>query len=325
MRGIVLLKKILLLSVFLLTTAVIPGAEPENFIPEASQQVMRLNVNRVVQLPWIMNMLQKADEKCREFSLLLDELKKNNIQATTFFAGDLWLAKTGNDDKSFVMLIKTALPEAKFAEFFNAQKVHNKNVELNVSTLNGKRIYLVKYAPAYKATDQTPVMATYLTSDVIALLPFTADSSIHLSGLQPGNGNRLVKNIDRKKLCAAVGHAIKKKDKIRSLNAQIDLSGTEQRDLTLNAVISFKNAKTAMRKAMEMQFIAPSFAGLLFGNDQKLMEEITGALQVVPYQEKVMLNFTLTKALQDKLATYFANPENVPALNINPADLSNMQ
>ena len=309
----------------LLITATVLAADPATFIPERSSQVVRLNVNRITQLPWMINLLQTVDDKCREFASLLDELKKSDIQPATFFAGDLWSAKIGNDDKSFVILIKTTLPESRFAEFFNAQKKHNKKVDLSVSTLAGKTVYSIKYAPAYKAAGEVPVVVTYLAADVIALMPLNEARSILTAAMQTGNGNNLVKDIDRKKLCAILVNAVNRKKKVRSINAWIDLTGSEQRDIVFNAAISFKNAKTAMRKAFEMQFIVPSFAGLLFGNDQKLMEEITSPLQIVPNQEKVMLKFILTQSVQEKIAAYFANPANVPALNINPADLSNME
>ena len=308
---------------FLLTTAVISASEPESFIPGNSPQVVRVNVNRIVQLPWFSNLFKAADEKCREISLLLDELKKHNIEPSVFFAGDLWITPIGNTGKEFVILLKTALPEARFAEFFNAQKTRNKNLELDISQLNGHNTYTVKYAPAYKAAGEKPFLATYMANDVIAVIPFGNESAAYINQLQADNNNALVKTVDRKKLCAMISNAVHKKSKFRSINATADLTGAEQRDITLNAAISYKNAKTALRKAMEMQFIAPSFAGLLFGNDQKLMEELTNSLQIVPIKEKVNVSFTLTKSVQEKITAYLAKPENVPALNISPEELSN--
>ena len=318
-----MLKKLALYCTLLLVSATVSAAAPESFIPANSPHVLRLNINRIVQLPWVRNMLGSADEKCREFFLLIDELKKFNIQPEQFFAGEVWATQIGNNEKNFVILIKTALPEAKFAEFFNSQKNQNKNLELAVSKLEGRTIYTAKYASTYKAAGQTPVLATYMAGDVIALLPFSGESAAHINMLKADNNNELVKAVDRKKLCAMLSQAAKPKAKIRSINATAELAGAEMRDITLHAAISYKNAKTAMRKAMEMQFILPSFAGLLFGNDPQLMEEIIRALQIVPDKEKITLSFTLTKSVQDKISSYLSNPANVPSLNINPEDLSN--
>jgi hypothetical protein len=72
-----------------------------------------------------------------------------------------------------------------------------------------------------------------------------------------------------------------------------------------------------MRRAMEMQFMLPTFAGLLFGNDQKLLESLTAGFSAIPNQEKIMLKFDLPQAVQEQIAAYLADPENVSNLDID--------
>ena len=317
------MKKIVLLFTFLLTIFTVVAAEPENFIPAQAPQVVRLNANRAVRMPWLKDLLSSADEKCREITLLLDELKKHGIESTTLFAGELWITRTAASDQAYAVLVKTALPEAKFAEFFNTQKNKNKNVELNVSTLAGHTIYISKYAPAYKAASGVPVFAVYLAKDVLAFMPLTDEANLQLTALKQGGGNKLSAALDRKSLCAFAGRAVLRKEKIRSIEAQFELSGQDQRNINFDATLVCKNAKTAMRKAMEFQFIIPSFGGLLFGNDEKLIREITDSLQIVPVNEKIVIKFSLDKSMQEKIIKYLSNPANVtqidiPAVSVNP-------
>lgn len=310
------MKKIFLIFACLLTFKAITAAEPESYIPAHSLQIVRVNVNRLVQMPRLMNILKAADEKCRESFLLLDELKKHGIEPTTFFAGDLWSAKIGSDDKAYIILVKTALPEAKFSEFFNAQKEHNKNVDLKVSTLAGKRVYCAKYAESCNAVAAgSTLMAFYPAEDVIAFMPLLDESEVLLNALNQGSGNGLVNAVDRKGLAAMAVKNIKRREKIRSINAKVNIAGSEQQDITAEIVLGCKNAKTAMRKGMEMQFIIPGFAGLLFGNDRKLMEELLGCLQILPVNEKIVIKVILGKSVQDKIAVYFSNTANIPVLN----------
>ena len=299
------------------------GAEPENFIPPQSPQLLRANANSIIRMEHFQQLLKQTDEKCRKVFLLLDEMKKHNIEPAVFFAGEMWAAKTGSDDKNWVVLVKTALPEAKFAEFFKAQKASNKDVELEISTLAGKTIYTGKYSKSYQATGAEPFFVVYMAEDVIAFMPLRDDSGIQLAALQQGGGNPLARTIDRKSLAALAANALKKKDKLRSIRGKLDMVGAEKLDICAEAVLTYKSASVALRKAMEMQFIIPTVAGLLFGNDQKLMEEITAVLQIVPAGEKIGLKLNITKALQDKIAGYLANPANMPELNFNSPDPAN--
>lgn len=318
------MKKITLCFVFSLLLAVCgKAAEPENFVPSQSKQIVRMNANSIISMPHLKNMLNMADEKCRKVFLLLDELKKHGIEPATFFAGELWAAKTGAEDNDGVILIKTALPETKFAEFFKSQKAANRNVELAITTLAGKTIYTGRYSQVYQAAGAEPFFAVYLAGDVIALMPLTDRSGLLLTELQQGGNNPLINVIDRKSLAALLTHAQNKKEKIRSINGKLDLTGPEKRDIAVEAVLTCKNAKTALRKAMEMQFIIPTFSGLFFGNDPQLMEELSTVMQIVPVKEQITLKLNLSKTLQDRIVQYLANPANIPSLNINSPDSSN--
>ncbi len=312
------LKKIILgfITSLLTVLTLLNAAEPENFIPDQSQQLMRLNANSIVKMPWLKKWLNMADEKCRETFLVLDELQKSGIAPTMVFAGELWAAKIGKSDKAGVILIKTALPEAKFAEFFKEQQNKNKNVDLSITTLAGQTVYIGKYAPGYKASSAEPFAVFYLAADVLGIMPFTDESGILLTALKQGGNNVWVKNIDKKSLCAIIFNDSNRKAKIRSTTARINLAGPQQKDIEAEAVLICKNAKTAMRKAMEMQFIVPSFAGLLFGNDQKLLESLTAGFSAVPYQEKITIKINLPETLQNKIAGYLADPANVSKLDI---------
>ena len=278
---------------------------------------MRLDANSIVKLQWLKKWLNMADEKCREAFLVLDELKKSGIEPTTVFAGELWAAKIGKSDKAGVILIKTALPENKFAEFFNAQQSKNKYVDLSISTLAGTTTYICKYAKAYKAASAEPFAIFYPAKDVLAIMPLTDESGIWMTALKQGGNNALLTSIDRKSLCAVIYNDAKRKAKIRSVNAKINLTGPRQRDIKTEAVLICRNAKTAMRRAMEMQFMLPTFAGLLFGNDRKLLESLTAGFSAIPNQEKIMLKFDLPQAVQEQIAAYLADPKNVSNLDID--------
>ena len=295
----------------------LPAAEPEDFIPAGCSQLVRANANTIVKQEWLKKWLDMANEKFRETFLVLDELKKSGIEPAMVFAGDLWAVKLGKADKASVILVKTALPETKFAEFFKAQKAKNKNVDLSISTLAGQPAYICKYAQSYNAATAEPFAVFYLAEDVIGIMPLTDESGIQLTALKQGGNNALVKQIDRKSFCAIISIASAKKAKFRSLTAKINLTGPQQRDVKADGVLVCKNAKTAMRRAMEMQFMLPTFIGLLFGNDPKLQESLAGAFSAVPYQEKIVLNIDLPQTLQEQIASYLADPKNVSNLDID--------
>ena len=268
---------------------------------------MRIDVNRIVQMPQLRESLDYADERCRKVFSVLDELKKHGIESAVFFAGDVWGARIGTEEDEHIFLIKTKLPEVKFAEFFNAQKKSNKYLELNVSTLAGHTVYMAKYAPAYNASASEPFLTTYLAEDVIAVIPYTDKTEAILTGVKQGGSNLLVNTIDRKSLCAALGKNISRKEKLRTFSAKINLTGAGNEDIEAEIVLGYKNAKSAMRKSMEIQFLLPGFAGLIFSGDQKLLDEVVSCLQIMPVQEKIFIKCKLTKTFQDKVSAYLSS------------------
>ncbi len=297
-----------------LTTWILPAAEPEDFIPDQSPVLFRVNAKQMLAIPDLRELISTASNDGKKAVSVIEFFEKNyNIKPETVLSGQVWGTKTGSADHDAALYVKTELKENKLAEIFAGQAEKSENFIFNTTTLAGEKIYTI--APQKKIKgEQTTLAIVYLAEDVLLLMPLTPSSAGTLIASRQGGKNPLLKSINRQVLLAVFARMDGEKEKIRLFDLQADIKNPVKRDLNLLLKLTCKSSEYALQLAMQTQFIVPGILGMLFSNDPVLTSSLVGGFKVKPDGKRVEIKFALSKSDQDKLIKYFSDPNNRQAL-----------
>lgn len=293
------------------------GNEPENFIPGQSPVVMRVDAQRFLSLPAVSRICEQ-DENARKVNRDIENIRRFlNIDPKDFLSGDVWCAMVGKEPDQVVFLIKTKMPESDFARIYNMGSQYRSNdVNLSKSRIAEQLIYIAspkKDNPTEVADDA--VAFSYLDTDVIVCGALKNFSGQLFELCRQGGKNPLLAQIDRKALLAVQAdlsrlQGVQDMAQINQLNGALDLTGTENQDLLIQLKLDCANKEVVQQLSMQLQFLAPSLIGMIFGRDENLAMAMASALKVQPQDKALSMIYRINLKTVEKAVAYLADPAN---------------
>ena len=316
-------KPFAMLTAFALCCLALPmrAADPADFLPAKSPALLHMDGARLARLQWIKEQVAQ-DKDLAALSAALDALyAKHNLSEKDFCSGSVYLA--GDEDK-FAFYAQTNVKEAVLpalaADLFALDKNKDEKLSLDTKTIAGRKVYVFKRtvkktdADGGADSDENELALTYLAPDVV--MGFDPDDGEKLLKLAPGKPALLAK-IDRSQLLSLAVDAACDKDwseQFSSAYLNMNLTGANQKDLSLLADVDFPTKEKAQELGTQLQMMLPMGIGMLFGKDQKLAGELMQSWKVsTPSEKQLRLAVQLPEAVLKAVCDYLQKPENLNA------------
>jgi hypothetical protein len=320
------MKKLLTIAtvavVSLSTIAVSAGTKLVNFVPAGAEGVLSINVKKVINLP------------------LLKELRKDNLRFQAewlqFEQGLKNIGLSMKDLPSKVMfffrldksmsgaVVRTPLNEKNFIAVLNSDKSGKKSY--SVETVAGKKVYVLKGKQGNNPAAVDEIAISFLAPDV-AVVAEKTQMAVILSGISKDANKVLRTNAAKINSQALAWTVFKQEDQaisaqfdlsnplgsVETFGLSIDLTGTKQKDINLDAEIVCNNANSASMLAMLTKMLAIN----AFKQDPALVDDINKAIKINPQGKVLSAKASIPEPLCKKIFQYIG--ESKKAAPVAPA------
>ncbi|MCP3968407.1 MAG: hypothetical protein GY750_07865 [Lentisphaerae bacterium] len=312
------------------------AADLISFVPNDAQGLVYLDVSRLINLQQVKDIRTKNKDFNNQWLDFEKSLQPLGLQLKDMPSEALMFFRM--DQSQFGIVAKSKINEAKLVSLLKTQKMPNgKKAEYTVQTIAGRKVYIIKTdedLPVGKGPKEE-VAVTFLKPDVVLLTEKPQVNAI-LSGMGKGPSAKLsnaVKQIKRPALAWMVCEQQPPKapqgqpgqpvianpmSSIKSIGISLDLTGKDQKDLSLNADVECINAQSASSLAMQLNGLMMMFVPQGFAGDPQLGSEVAKSIKLRPENSNVKIDVSVPELLLNKIQKYLEQRQKMMAPQVRP-------